>query len=63
MLYETSFQIINIYSITGHNRASELLATQGVVCLRRGFWAILVICLSTYNQGPSPHASAIALKH
>ena len=37
------------------------LATQGVVWIRCGFWLILKICKSTYNQGHS--LRAIALKH
>jgi hypothetical protein len=61
LLYETSFQIINIYSITGQNQASVLLAIQDIVWHRCGFWTILIICSSTYNQGPSPCARAIAL--
>jgi hypothetical protein len=47
LLYETSFQIINIYSITGQNQASVLLAIQDIVWHRCGFWTILIICSNT----------------
>ena len=43
MLHETSFQIINMYSIGGQNRASELvtLATRGVVWILRNLKDLL----------------------
>ena len=43
MLHETSFQIINMYSIGGQNRASELvtLAARGVVWILRNLKDLL----------------------
>ena len=45
MLHETSFQIINIYSISVQKRAPDLLwhlLSQGVVCINYGFWKLLL---------------------
>jgi len=64
-LYYWVCQIIDIYSIRGQSRASELIVTQGVVWISDGFWRKktqrLKMCFSRYNQCPSPHA--ITLKH
>ena len=55
MLHETSFQIINIYSINGPKlgfRITVKLANSLVVCVWCGFLTILKISWSTYKQGP-----------
>ena len=59
MLHETSFHIINMYSISGQNRAYSDTTNSRDGVNQCGFERTLKIYLSTYNLSPSPPAIAL----